>query len=356
MRKRSVLFVAAMSLFAVASCHKDVAGADTEGNSDAQLAVEMVSEKQVETSNEFINEVDYADFINAEVKQLMDASPLYARASRSGKLGARTRSGEENTADTMFAAQIPVCELISEETKIFLNGEMETVYESAIDPEGNPALAFHAEPIDLNQFIARIETKDGQRISYNKSGDVLHSEPAEQPDMKGFLEELQGFVKQVEEEGLATRGSKRDIEWLKAQMALQPQTRSGATPYWRAEQLPNGNVILEQEVVGGDASAHTRGIVSGKLLTRTELSPDITRTMGFELRSGELLLERRTYKYSESNSKTRSLYAPEALGANINPEQIISERLVFLGDATPMVEVKTENFSQNQTIFHFNKK
>lgn len=339
-------------LIIITSCNQQQDSPDDNTDNNT-LAVEFISKKQIETSNQLITNIEYADFVNPDIIALISKSRLYANVG----INTRTWSLEDAIDTLYYSEQIPVCEEVFQQTKIFYNGQQESIYESNIDPEGNPILYFHETPTDLDQYIARVEVKNGQRNCYNRSGSLLSSELAELPNMKEFIDELQKCVKQVEQDGLTRSAAKRDIEWLRRKMESQPRTRSGEDCYYKIEVLDNGNVVLEQEMQSENSKYKTRGISeSGKITTRTELSPDISRTMGFEIRNNDLLVERRRYKYSESNIKTRSLYTPISEGDDLNPEQIITQKLVVLNDGTPMIELISENFTQNQTIFHFNNK
>lgn len=353
MKKDFFIFFVGFVLCSCFSCKKYEDSAIITNSSEA-LAVEIISRCQTEISNDFINRLDYGDFISPEVEQAMVKSRVYA--SR----GVGTRSVDDSEIDTFYySEQIPVCEDLYQQTKIYSDGQTEVSCENNIDIEGNPMLTFYDSPIDLDQFIAKMEIKDGHKKCYNKSGVLILSEPAELPDMKEYVEQLQYYVEQAQQETKSRSGSKRDIEWLRSKMQVQPQTRSGEPVYYKIEQLANGNVLLEQEMldIGYSSSLPlARSNSSGKLITRTELSPDISRTMKYELLEDGKLVERRKYMYSDFNPKTRSMYLPMSDGTDLNPEQIITEKLVIMHDGTPMVQVRTENFQQNQVIFHFNKK
>jgi len=349
--RNPLLFIVPLIALSVFSCAQPGNEQD-ELQKSKQLAVEMISREVIELASEPLNEVEYADFISPDVAKLMSQSRVYSQRSL------MTRSGEDDSTDTLyFAEQIPMIREEFEQIKIYSDGTMESVYTTDLDPDEDPILSCYDTPLDLDQYAARVEVKNGTRITYGKSGAVLHREPCETFDMTEYLETLTQFVEEAEQESVTRAGQKRDVEWLRRKMASRPKTRSGQSDYYNIEVLPNGNVVLEQEVVEEAEGLVTRGISpSGRLVTRTELSPDISRPMGYELRSGNALLERRKYAYSESNPATRSMYGQNSAIEDVNPEEIVSERLVVMQDGTPMIEVKTETYSQNQTIFHFNNK
>ena len=79
--------------------------------------------------------------------------------------------------------------------EISAEGEVEYVQEIELDTTSCPLLCFYEESLNLDEYIAKIEIKDGKFRSYNRRGEVLSEIEAEVPNMEGFVNVL--FDKQL---------------------------------------------------------------------------------------------------------------------------------------------------------------
>lgn len=73
---------------------------------------------------------------------------------------------------------------------IYVSGKMITVTQNITPEEENILNTMIATPLLPEQTIKKTESKDGMLISYGADGNILSSEPYDEPNMKPFLDSL----------------------------------------------------------------------------------------------------------------------------------------------------------------------
>ena len=328
-------FYLSCSLLLLLSCKSSEDIADVSDQDQSEVAIEMIAEYCMEINDRYIDSVKDSDFIDVEVSAAMTKSRMYSGVQT------RSSSGEiTDECDTLFTSeQIPLCAEVYERTAIYQNCTSEYAQETVLDPESNPILGFYEEPLDLSMSVARIEIKDGKCINYNSDGVVLSETEIEIPDYSETLAELAEYQKAMD-----TKSSvKRDINWLRARMSEISSVKSGSSESYAIYENERGNIILEQNF------AATKG--SGGMTVRTELSPDISKRLGYEQYIGGKLKVRSTNTYSSSNPQTRSIGTPEGISEE-NPEKTVTEMLVYTNDGTPMIKVESKTYRTNRTVYN----
>lgn len=119
--------------------------------------------------------------------------------------------------------------------------------------------------------------------------------------------------------------------------------KSGSGESYAVYENSRGNVILEQSFPS------TKG--SKGMTIRTELSPDISKRLGYEQYIGGKLKVRSINTYSSSNQQTRSIGTPDGMSED-NPEKTVTEMIVRYQDGTPMIKVESKTYRTNRTVYN----
>lgn len=346
--KKFFYFAFLLLLFGVFSCSK-TASVKEEGDTVlpdiSELAIKTITEYQIESVCGIITEDDY-DFVDENTSRAIAKSAIYQKTPLT--------KGSTTENDIAYPEQVPACEAIYQEFDIYNDGHAEIEISKQIGPVGNPAVALCDTPVDMSLYVAKIIVKDGFQRCYNEDGILLYEEPTRQIDYSSYIATLKDVMQQVESESnIETKsGVKRDVNWLRQKMsAYSAMTKaSGSNDLdYSIEELPNGNVLLEQSIYVRTKSSMERHT------SKIELSPDITRVERSESWENLVLKEKKEYTYDTSDEKLKSNYIPTIGMSEYNPKTVTTKRVVFMHDGTPMIKSTTEQYKQNQSYYFFNK-
>ena len=324
---RRFFYIAPLVVMAIASCgnagREFSAEEQTPQSLDGKgLAVEIIADYNLETYERPIDRTSDFAFIDSQVSSAMQASTLYA--------------DEDGTDTWTESSQIPFCARISETTSIYCDGTSKYEQITDLNPDSNPLLGLHDTELDLSYVIARISIKDGVSTTYNRYGEVLATNEVEMPDYSGLLAELKDAQAYSEIE--TKSGIKHDINWLRAQMASQYQTKAGGEPSYSIYEAEGGKVILEQNI----------GLTkAGEELTiKTIYSPDIELNYGYEQLVDGKLQVKCTHSFDSS--------VPSNEVSKNNPVRTIQEELSYRTDGTPVIKVSEKEFMVNKVRYNLN--
>lgn len=337
--KTKVFLFYATFLFAV-SCNvfvKEIGTENQEFVNKSDVAVEIIADYRLISYKRAVNPDTDSDFMSLEVKSAMSASRMYKTNSLSN-----TKSGTAESTDTLTnSEQIPFCADVSEVTNIYRDGKSEFYQETELNPDMNPLLGFHDEPLDLKNCLSKVEIKDGVASTYNNVGERLSQIQVQMPDYSEYLEELSRC--QEESNAETKTGIKRDINWLKHRMESQSITKGGPDSY-RIYEADDGKVVLEQDMVCTK---------SGSLITiRTFLSPDISKNFGYEQLVDGKLKVRCSHYFLNKSLHTRSSNLPIDNISEENPSRTLTEELSYLKDGTPMIAVLDKTYQVNKVNYN----
>lgn len=212
-------------------------------------------------------------------------------------VGSSELLGNFSSQDTLFTStEIPFSALVSEKTVIDSQGRTAFCQEIELDTTACPLIAFYEEPLQLDDYVAKVEIKDGKFRSYNRKGEILSECNSEIPNMEDYVREIQRLIDIAEEENsTSTKGSfSRDVNWLRNRLASNYQTKNSLliAPYRIIEQS-DGRIILEQSYCA------TKSTPSYK--TRVVFSPDISRVYSYEKEQDDIIIERRHMFYVDND-------------------------------------------------------
>lgn len=326
-----ILFVLIFS-----SCDKNIINNSNSNIEKGKVAVEIFSHSQSVSKIEFLNDTEYSDFISPEVISMISSNKQAIM---------RMRENRTTEIDTVFSLEeIPIYTERITSTHIYSSGIMESVTQDVTPDDKNPINTFTANPLPVEFKIKKTIVEDGMIKSFNGDGKLIQSKPYAQQDMKVFLDTLKYYIALSEKVGEPQR-AKLETQLSKIKKQTIP---SGA----KIIELSNGNIVLEQPI---DNRVSTNGLRlksnSEPLRARTELNPEMNKTIKFEVLKGKQLLERRTYFYSNKETLKNSKYTLNL--PNENPEIIKSEILTFNSQGIPMIKCIQELYIRNQMIFHF---
>ena len=333
---RLLLLVSVIFSLTLSSCNNNILDNSNSKIEKGDVAIEIFSHIQSANRTEFINKNKHSDFISDKVLSLVSSNKQ--AMMRLNKIGA-------NEIDTIVSLEeIPIYKETITATKIYSSGIMESEIQDVTPDDMNPINSFTANPLPIESTIKKTIIEGGMIKSYSGIGELIHSESYVGQNMKQFLDTVKYYVA-LSEESQEKKQMNSESQLNKIKKQKMP---AGA----KIIELSNGNVVLEQfiETNKNTASFSIKGS-SERLRTRTELNPEMTKTIKFEILQGEQLFERRTYFYSENKLLKNSKYAVNL--PNENPEVVKSEVLVFNRQGVPMIKTTQERYLRNQMIFHF---
>ena len=200
-----------------------------------------------------------------------------------------------------------------------------------------------ATPLLPEQTIKKTVSKDGMLTSYDADGNILSSEPYEEPNMKPFLDSLKYYVDLAEKEL-----SKQEVKSQSAFAKIKSCAMPNRTNVW---QMDDGNIVIEEIISNHSENGMRVKGVDGQMRSRTITNPEMDKTLRFELYQGNQMVTRRTYQYNGSE-KLKNLV--KIKGSTIeNPSGIISEVLFINERGIPRIRKTQEEYKQNQMIVHF---
>lgn len=301
-----------------------------------EIAVEIFNHSQCVDKIEYLSTAKHPDFISPEIISMISSNKqAIMRMSKS-----RT-----NEIDTVFSLEeIPIYSERITSTRIYSSGIMESVSQDVTPEDKNPINTFTANPLPIEFTIKKTIVEDGTIKSFNGDGKLIQSKPYVQQDMKVFLDTLKHYV------ALSEKVKERQL--VKSESQLSKIKRQTIPAGAKIIELSNGNIILEQPIDNGVPINGMRlKSNSEPLRARTELNPEMNKTIKFEVLQGKQLLERRTYFYSNKEALKNSKYTLNL--PNENPEMIKSETLTFNAQGIPVIKRTQELYIRNQMIFHF---
>lgn len=257
--------------------------------------------------------------------------PAFLTADLNESLKVRSTT---NSGDTIFSFdEIPVIRESLTKTIIFRNGTSECTYEDLTSEEMNIMTNLTETPVPDSARIARTVVKDGFMSIYDKTGRLVSRESYPEANYTEFLDTLKFYLK-MNETVIQSSGAMK-INALRKRLP----------PNVNMEVLDNGHVVYEMNVNQQQGNAEQSKIQSN-VKCRTEIDPDLNRTISFEMFEGSKLIHKKTYQYSESK-KLMNIAGNNILG--YNPEKIETYSLVINANGKPAVKHTREFFKQNQT-------
>lgn len=334
---RGMLSIISFS-FMIASCNNNDIEKPNNESKKGELAIEIFSHVQTLNKTEYINEFEHEDFLSAELISMISSNKQAKR---------QLKRISDNEVDTVFSLEeIPIYSEQITKTRIYSSGVMESELSDITPEDKNPINSFMANPLPEESKIRKTIIVDGMINSYSSNGDLVYSVPYAEQNMKQFLDTLKYYVSlSVDTLKNSQISLKRRIKSIEDQKVAQGIA---------VRELSNGNIVLEQYMDGKERLSSQRVSIMGsseRLKSRTELNPDMTKTISFELLQGNQLLERRRYTYS-SNKLLRNSKSVQNLHSE-NPENIKTEVLILSKDGFPMIKTIQEHYLQNQILFHF---
>ena len=253
--------------------------------------------------------------------------------------------------DTLYTStEIPFEAFVSEVTEISAEGEVEYVQEIELDTTSCPLLCFYEESLNLDEYIAKIEIKDGKFRSYNRRGEVLSEIEAEVPNMEGFVNEIQRLIEEAEAEhdSLSKSKAKRDINWLRNRLNDDILTKGSSLidasvygPY-NVYETDNGNVVYEQSF---NATKSSRPYIS-----RVTFSPDIMRSLSYEKIDDGKVVERQRMVYADDHTCNSVIICDSSTIERDLPIQVVTERIS--GTTSGTINVTNQRYITNNTYVY----
>lgn len=330
-----VRFVLCLFMSLLCSCSLNNGGSPLDSNNDFSrndFAFEIVKEYYIQSFS-----------LHSETGDLPLIEGISTKAISSSEVLELS-----NNSDTLFTStEIPFSAQIKERTVIDFDGRTEFIQEIELDTTVCPLLSFYEAPLALDDYVAKVEIKDGKFRSYNRQGHIISECESDVPNMDDYVNEIQQLIDLAESENAAiTKGeTTRDINWLRSIMAKECQTKGSlsAGPYRIIEQN-DGNVLLEQ-VYGGTKA-------SPSFTTRVVFSPDILRTYSYEKIENNRIVEESLMYYSGQDAYN-IIHINETTNVKFDaPNRIVTMKL---SDASPnTITVTNQVFQTNNTHVYVN--
>jgi len=332
MKKKFLLF--AFSAILLASCNNENTGGLFQTD-DEEVAIELLSHVKRVESVEFINDSEYEEFLTPKIRSMI---------SKDRQAMKRVGSATNTDVDTIYSlSDIPVIKEIISKNIIYVSGEMLTETQDITLEEENILNTMTATPLLPEQTIKKTVSKDGMLTSYGADGNILSSEPYEEPNMKPFLDSLKYYVDLAEKEL-----SKQEVKSQSAFAKIKSSAMPNGTNVW---QMDDGNIVIEEIISNHSENGMRVKGVDGQMRSRTITNPEMDKTLRFELYQGNQMVTRRTYQYNGSEKLKNSV---KIKGSTIeNPSGIISEVLFINERGIPRIRKTQEEYKQNQMIVHF---
>lgn len=299
--------------------------------SHRDLAVEILNHMTIVEQTEDLNVAKHSDFISEELLQAYASSPGFVQ---------KVRSAENQESDTLFTyEEIPLIRETETKTLIFSNGKSESYIEDLTPYDVNPANLLTETPVSDSARISKTIIKNGILSVFNKSGRLISSEEYPETDYTAFLDTIKIYLAK------SLINAQQNVNRAAKVLALKRSLPDGSI----FKELPNGNVIYEVLLNPGNNNNQGLSRTSGNLRGRTELDPELNRTLSFELFQGDNLIQRKVFSYG-SNQKLNCFFNNQVITQN--PELIESQTLIINSRGLPAIRHSREFYSQNQTSYY----
>jgi len=323
------------SLLLLQSCHNYANEIINICKTD-NLAMEVHAHYTITVKTEFLNESKHQHFISNELKATLQKDPF---------LSARLK-GRDSVSDTIYSfSEIPLVTELKTQSRIYYNGKSETIIEDITSEVLNSLYYLSDNLTDEGNRIRKTIVKDGLLTAFNGKGREVVRMPYESPDLSAFLDTLSTYLNLIQQEGVPTLASY--VHKLRSYQ-LNLFEKMNLTS------LPDGNIILESELCSNlnNQIPATKSSALFNFREVTELNPEMTKTLRYELYQGSQLLERRNFSYS-SAIEFQSLLGK--LNIIENPVSVISETLTTNAEGKHMLRLMSQQFLKNQIIYHSKK-
>ena len=327
----STLVVPAMMI----SCQADNnSGLPVDDLPKRELVMEIFSHSQSVVQTDFPDKLKHAGFLTDVLLSKINGNPLAQRML--------SQQTEEN--DTVFDPQeLPVFSEMNSVTRIFADGTSSAEILDLTPDDANPAELFKETPVQENQKIFKAVIENQQLRAYNKAGNLLVHEDFPLENLSQFIDTVKFYVEQMKSSG-ATKSIKKMNPLL-----LSGKNQNGV---FLSRILPNGHVVIESnesnpQFVPGLSTTET----AAEYKTVSELDPQMSKILKFELFNGKQLISRKTFRYNENPQMRNSVFLKDFYGEN--PVQIDTEMLITGRQGLPMIRTSRELFIRNQTNFYF---
>lgn len=298
------------------------------------VAMEIFSHSQTIVQIEYLSKEKHSDFLTAELLSKINQNPTAQRMYKN--------SAEES--DTVFhLEELPVFSEIKTTTRIFDDGTSSTVIIDLTPDDANPANSFRETPVSDEFVIYKTVLENQQLVATNKSGEIIVREDFPVDNLTEFLDTVKYYVAQLQSDG--SPQSVRSVNSLFLSKFQKNHT-------FETRILPNGNVVIENiELNQLLVSGETNITPSSSLKTISELDPQMSKILKFEVFNGNQLLSRKIFTYADNPLMRNSVYKKNTYGEN--PFQVDIQILITGSEGQPMIKTSREVYFKNQTIFNF---
>lgn len=296
------------------------------------IALEMYLHYIALEQTNYLNRQQHHEFLSPDVERRLQQHSFYA---------AQLYRSITEPSDTVFSyEEIPSVRETKTHTIIYEDGTSEAFFED-LTPH-DQSLLFHLSesPQPAESRIVATRLSNGWLTAYGPDQKVLFEQPYITDNQREFLDTLEKYVR-MSIPPYSSAPPQNPNPLLRLKMNLP----EGAT----ASLLPGGNIRMEMSfpsVALKSTSFHT-----GVLKSSTELNPEMTRTLKFELYQGEFLLQRKIYSYEET-PLLRNRYKEMELTEN--PMVISSQTLTVNSHGMPVLRQTHEYYYRNQSFYYFN--
>ncbi len=241
----------------------------------------------------------------------------------------RGQAQQSSSIDTVFTYdEIPLIRETRTQLLVYSDGTSETTMEDRT-PEGiNPLYMLTEMPPGDEMIISRTIIKNGLMQVFNKKNELVFEESYPENNLKDFIDSLLQYTKA--EEGIMN--IKKDDQSIPEGI--------------RKNRQADGTVQLVQELSTGTPAGGSS--ISGlPLKAIATLNEEMTRTLTFELYSGNQLIHRKRYEY-EPDKLLGNFLGNERLSEN--PRSVEAETLQFNAQGKPVIFKNSTYYRVNQTI------
>lgn len=239
------------------------------------------------------------------------------------------RSSQSESIDTVFTYdEIPLIRETRTHLLVYSDGSSETTMEDRT-PEGiNPLYLLTEMPPGDEMIISRTVIKNGRMQVFNKMNELVFEDSYPENNLKEFIDSL--LIYALAEEGMM-------------KVAREEQSMPDGI---RRVRKADGTIQLVQEL--RMTAPMAGGSISGSPLKAiATLNEEMTRTLTFELYSGNQLIHRKRYEY-ESDKLLGNYLGTEKLSEN--PRSVDAETLQLNAQGNPVIFRSKTYYRANQTI------
>lgn len=305
-------------------------------NAQEGIAIEATYHFIYSEQSEFLKINEHKDFLSTDIINIIRNDPF---------LNARSKAQCEQS-DTVFTlSEIPIKTEQRYQSRIFHNGHSETIFEDLTGEGSNPIYYLIENAVDESTQIRKTIIKEGVLTAFNSSGNEVIRSAFEEPDMREFLDTLFIYLDKLQREGNGSTLNKMNQFRFSLNKLYELVTFS---------KLPNANISMElienKDFTGNSSTSsmykwhNTRSI--------TELDPEMTKTLRYELYAGNQLIGRSIYSYSPDDN-FRGTYNGKIVSEH--PEIIKTQIISFNPEGKPMLRTTTITYLKNQIIYHSNQ-